>query len=205
MSTARLELNLLVMTSERPRLHFCVTFWHQLTPVCLHTVTCRHPHPPRQHYHAEHVLLGPVWNMHFTRTARRQRLHVDACISHFYFAFCIRQIMSDMTRMSLLFSWKQTGVNWHLTWLEFLCFNISKRCKRRCVLRGPCCPHSSNLRSQESPPLQILWSESGCEVFRFSEAVNKDGCSRGCFSHFTQTVRLSLEHPQESFFFLFTC
>lgn len=45
--------------------------------------------------------------------------------------------------------------------------------------------------------LYIMWPQNSCEVFRFSEALKEDGCSLGCFSHLAQTVRLSLEHPQE--------
>ncbi len=72
-----------------------------------------------------------------------------------------------------------------------------------CVLRGPSRPHTTNLRCQR---VQCCRSQTGREVFQFSEALNEDGCSPGCFSHLAQTVGLSLEHPQESFFFLpFTC
>lgn len=42
---------------------------------------------------------------------------------------------------------KQRSVIQHLTWLEYLCFNISKRCNP-CVLRGPSRLHTTNHRSQ---------------------------------------------------------
>lgn len=48
----------------------------------------------------------------------------------------------------LLHVWMQTSVSWHFTWLEHLCFNISKRCKLPCVFRRPSRLHSANLTSQ---------------------------------------------------------
>lgn len=60
--------------------------------------------------------------------------------------------------------------------------------------------------ARESQRLRSRRPQTGREVFQFPEALNEDGCFLGCFSHLAQTLRLSLEHPQESiFFFLFTC
>lgn len=62
------------------------------------------------------------------------------------------------------------------------------------------CAQRAPLSEPESPAPYIMRPQNSCEEFRFSEALKEDGCSLGCFSRSAQTVRLSVEHPQEGFF-----
>lgn len=130
------------MTSNEPQLHLCMTFWHQLILACLQAVTCFCPPPPS----------GCRTCVAMCEKCIPWKLPAHA-LTHAHFALFPSLFVtgeSHTHRLLLLVLWKQRSVCWHLTWLEYLCFNISKRCKLPSVFRGPSCLHSTNLCSQES-------------------------------------------------------
>lgn len=194
------------VTSERAKLRALVTSWHRFTLVCLRTVSHVFPSTsPWQSEHAGHVQPSHLWNTFCGNLPGHWGGNLTCC-----WHTCFQHMHKHISRFFPLVVWlrnksftyegkhQEAGIShgWNIFALTLARDADSPVCTQGPPLHSSVLPQFCHSPADRGPQMC-------CEVFRFSEALNEDGCSsRMFFSAQSDSQALSPpEHPQESFFF----